>query len=654
LVPQWKVEKLFFPASLGLGTPERWANISPTEIATEAPGFTIQQLGRQRVQIELRPSFIASYSAANNNVERAFAAALAASLLEAAGLNTAAASEHVASFLNQVAPLGPKRMLHKIDSRNNPAYIDKSSRRPRYVQDFDTHCAASETTRSLRENGVPAGTIRDAGKIANMMQDAVGHHYRALQAIAHQCKAEEVIPALLERNEALVAEEAEQQLTLASQIACYETSAPTVDRLKRDTSRNVKTAIATRFLVEYFAARQPSGLRPFSNSYLDELTSIACEIFSLGTIGDICHYRLADVQLVVLPNGYNVVSGAYGDALDSYSDFVAQALLANAQKNSLPEKVSSLKPQEADALDQACLEEFGAPMTEIMMFFGEAISIAAERSAGLFQTPRAEFVNHLVDRLSWSSEKVVSVLTHFALSQRDDFLKPASPFVTADVFPWRFNRALSYLRRPFVQFRSGSSENIAYTPGFLSVASGNLVGLCLQGRLKASCGRMKQFMSRFLSAAANNFNDEVHQAALSLGYISRLRVNKIGKVRLAETGKDIGDIDVLVVDRYKKRIWLLECKDFSLARTPAEVWGDLNQLFIDSEGRLSAQSKHGRRVRWIQDNLPAVLASLELPVTSKWKVSGAFVFSQRLISPLLARVSFPLWTLDEFRSGKAL
>jgi hypothetical protein len=48
----------------------------------------------------------------------------------------------------------------------------------------------------------------------------------------------------------------------------------------------------------------------------------------------------------------------------------------------------------------------------------------------------------------------------------------------------------------------------------------------------------------------------------SSGFVVRMNVKKVGHVRLMDNGNDLGDIDVLAVDEYRKTLWVIECKNF--------------------------------------------------------------------------------------------
>lgn len=70
--------------------------------------------------------------------------------------------------------------------------------------------------------------------------------------------------------------------------------------------------------------------------------------------------------------------------------------------------------------------------------------------AGLGHCEYDEICTYLAQEVSVDQRIVESVLPSFVLVERADFLAAPDPYRAADVYPWRFNRGLSYLRRPLI------------------------------------------------------------------------------------------------------------------------------------------------------------------------------------------------------------
>ena len=103
----------------------------------------------------------------------------------------------------------------------------------------------------------------------------------------------------------------------------------------------------------------------------------------------------------------------------------------------------------------------------------------------------------------------------------------------------------------------------------------------------------------------------------------------INQNKFLKADKDLGDIDVLVVDHNLKVIFLLECKKTEVARNVKQMVEEVNNLF-GSDSKKGWIKKHEGRYDWIKGNLdllckkykvdlleytvvPVILTSEELP-----------------------------------------
>lgn len=103
----------------------------------------------------------------------------------------------------------------------------------------------------------------------------------------------------------------------------------------------------------------------------------------------------------------------------------------------------------------------------------------------------------------------------------------------------------------------------------------------------------------------------------------------------------VGDIDVLVLARTSRRLWLLECKDLSRAATPWSIKHQIEDLFEDRPSEKSIQTKHEARVTWARDHV-ARLVQLVGETGDGWEVRGAIVIAVELVAPLLASARMPV------------
>ena len=149
---------------------------------------------------------------------------------------------------------------------------------------------------------------------------------------------------------------------------------------------------------------------------------------------------------------------------------------------------------------------------------------------------------------------------------------------------------------------------------------------------------MKRVISRLRQEDAEAFNDKVAELVTRSVTIVDRRVRRVGELRIArENGDDLGDIDVLVLNRELRLITALETKDVEFARTPVELASEVAKL---AHGDHSASHKHDERLAWIRGHVPEILRRYGVEGDSRrWRVKGFIVTSRDLLTPLAIRAS---------------
>ena len=300
-------------------------------------------------------------------------------------------------------------------------------------------------------------------------------------------------------------------------------------------------------------------------------------------------------------------------------------------------------------MDTATLAEFGFTLTEFGRFTAECLAVGDDLDPAVCRMPLATFRERLCDALAWGRDRVGAMIDMLSLGPRPSYLVPPKPFQKEDVYPWRYNRALSYLRRPLLRRETAAGPEILWGPRQLYAAHENLVGLCMTGRLRARSPEMKRLIGRMLNEQGEAFNDEVADAlALDKALVVRTRLKKIPKLR-GEL-EQLGDIDVFVVDISSRRAYVVECKDLEGARTPFEMSNELANFFRTDAQRRSIIDKHQGRVRWVCKNLGEVLEHLQVASVGEWEVGSLIVIDRELLTPFLRASPVPIIPVERIKS----
>ncbi len=292
------------------------------------------------------------------------------------------------------------------------------------------------------------------------------------------------------RSDALLADGHRRRDTLASQLACYADDARAVEKLRKELPANAQASLATRFLIE-LAAESPEGSGRISDALFDQWLAAACEIISLGMACDVQHLQLAEVTLHLHPNGYVIGRGAYGEGAHAVQEAAVASAIEIVTEPDHEFDPSTWPFPTKEQIDEASEAELGCSLSEIDRLPAHVSHIVGERDESVVEMPVQELIPQLCSRLAWDEDKVNAVLQSLTLEARTEFTKAASPYSASDVLPWRFNRALSYLRRPLIRVIRGDHPHLFLAAGAPVASAEHLVE---RARVQASgplvCGRL--------------------------------------------------------------------------------------------------------------------------------------------------------------------
>ncbi|MGV1005137.1 MAG: hypothetical protein ACOYEV_10335 [Candidatus Nanopelagicales bacterium] len=591
--------------------------------------------GDRTVDLHFADPFIALLEKKSNAAERHLVAELLKSVF-------AVESHQVDGLVEMVAPLGPKRMLHAFNQNETP-----DMRADRLPPPLTGHGQVNarildELGEWLRDPcgaGLPIGPLTGGDRSA-ALNKAVGHLFGLMQADIARYDQQSLLDYLVAQNEALTHYAKYNARMLRSRLACFGADAETTKQLVEHRSESAVAQRSNRFLIEYVAAQPPLGDRlPTTRDY-HRLVGFAQEIIDRGTASDFLHYKLADFDVSILE------SGRLGMSRDEPVDKAIKAYAEAAGVRAVRTAAQPLSdgPNSPDGSEMvigsanAMRSEYGFTLADLREVCGGLLDLGSADQ--VTRIDRNEALPQVAASRNFDPEVVDTVLQAITLTPRDTFMG-----IGADAFPWRFNRNMSYVRRPLVlqgdQLVFGFRSILHTGPYWLSTLA--------SGRLQASA--KTQAMKVYISEARGRINQDfaagVAERLRSLGLAAELSVCKIGGARIADSdGLDLGDIDVLAWHRGTRTLVAIEAKDFEVARTPAEMSQEIAKLFTGKRGRKPGRStveKHARRVDWIRANVATVLTHVGADANlHDSSVVGAIVTSDPLVTPLVASTDIPV------------
>lgn len=619
---------------LELSSPESWRSPSGRSQTDPAVHITPRPSG---FNVEVTETFGALLQDADNRAERELVSVLLESLFDIA-------DDELPEVLDQVAPIGPKRMLNAFDQAKSPDMWGEGLPRP-----LTGHAQVAaqllddlgDWLRSPSGADLQTGVFEGRGRV-DALNVAVEYLFERLEREIAVYEAGDLLEYLIAQNEALLYNARLLNVMLPSRIACFGQDSEAAINLVEERQASASAQRANRFLIEYVAACPPNGTEQIQTRDYYRLLSIASEIIGRGTASDFLHYRLADFEVSILESGRLGVEREHPihQAMETYAE--------NAGSRSLREVQASGTVNASDPIDVGEFLLASADATQAE--FGFTFDELREVCAGLLALGGADRVNRLERALAiaevsrsrgLTSETVERVLDKISLSSRSSFMS-----IKSDAVPWRFNRNMSYVRRPVIQ----QGADLVFGFRTLYRLGAFWVDNLISGRLqaRAETDEMIKFISRTRRRINDQFARQVACKLSSLGFTTRLSVKKVGKKRLADQdGNDIGDIDVLALHAASNTVLAVEAKDFEIARTPVEIANEVEKLFTGKKGKRSTVELHSRRIDWLRENAGIFAVDLGLPAGARARVLGVMVTSEPLLTPLVAQSPFPVVAIDD-------
>ncbi len=553
--------------------------------------------------------------------------------------------------LESLMPISSKKMTIISASHSIPQATPVSFLNFRPVKQHDEQAILDSLADHLSSKSWQPGPIRPEDRVAFINNEIVSYLYKRLTSIIATIKFDELLPWLVSYNEAIIARLFEMRLTIPTRLACFYENKNFMETLKKELPDINKVAVATRFLIEYSTTCPSKGIRPMSLELFDQLVALSSAIILWGFDSDYLKYDITDIGLSILPSGrIGVIRGELQKAQSSFlleytSEEISRASRAFSRyvgKTSTPPSKEDFENLKHDPsiieIDNASVAEFGFTFTEYGYLIGDIYNLGEEQSGLVKRLRTTELADRVSSSLGLTKEKVSKALALLTLSPRADFLTPPQPYANTDVYPWRFNRALSYIRRPLLKVEQESGDELIWGNRHVYHSHGYLFDLIITSRIFAQSAKMRELVGKFNSERGETFNDDIadlFEARPPL--IVRRRIKKLGKKYIRGKQGDLGDIDVLVIDKNNHRVFVVECKDLAMARTPYELKGELASIFRGTSGEKSTIEKHRLRTKWVQDNLTSILGELGIALNGNWKIEPILIVDEAMYSSHIYR-----------------
>lgn len=591
------------------------------------------------LRIRIGGTFAELAKAPDNDADRMLVANLLEGLSQLTGITPL---RTITEIVDDVAPSGLKKMILILDVGANIDIGPDDVPHWRSIRDAPVSVVLDELGAALNADGFVAGS-------ADSKSDRLAILHRAVDIVFTTLEREvsafgpDLLEELLLRNESILRERAQKGFHLPPRLRCFPEDSET---LRQEIHDQDQASVAGRFLIELVAARPGVGTKRPSMGSLDRLVALSDVLIQRGYAADLEHLNLVDTNARMLASGrLGINDHAMRTAMNAFTPSLVAQRRADAEA-SFQTRWREPRPGagRSQEIDEAARHEWGFSITDMAQVVGTAGGLSLDSGKPVMAFRRDDAIRTIATESGLDTGLVASVLDELALGERQRFLDPEPPFHRADVYPWRFNRRLSILRKPFVSRSTADGLELVFGRRALLECVHYTMELVTTSRLWCRSAEMERLKGILSVERGATFNERVAvELEARLGHKVRRGVNKVAGLRLSIQDDDIGDIDVLGADLGSRIIWAIECKALAPARTPHEISWELEEL-VGTEQKLGLLGKHARRLDWLVTHQASVVTELSLE-GSDWTIKGAFVVDEDLLGPYIRETPMAVLTL---------
>jgi hypothetical protein len=386
--------------------------------ASSSDDFGIETaVSANQISVSFNSSFALSAAANDNQAERDLARRLLTDV--ASCLQFSASSSEIDEAIDLHAPRGLKRRMKTLSAADAAIMDGTGLPRSRRIQRFEQERIRDEVG-EIAEKHANDGRPLNTKESHAIHQDIVKEMYSRLEDEVAQFDDTVLLPTLIARHEALIAERRRTESIVGSHLSAMGDSLEERKRLQNEFVEIDKASTASRFLLEYVSARPPSGSKVLSTTSYDRLLAIAAEIIESGYLSDGLHREVSEIELQMAPSKrLKFGASVYADAVTKFQDefYNAKADASLATKDVRADRGGADQKRDdqdiEQLIDDAAVAEFGLRLEDIGAVIGRIVHTRFTNANGLGRAQSAELIDFLEEACDVSRNSITQLLEQF-------------------------------------------------------------------------------------------------------------------------------------------------------------------------------------------------------------------------------------------------
>jgi len=540
----------------------------------------------------------------------------------------------IGEVVERVAPLGRKKKLTILNAVTDVRLLGNFLGKAKYLSGYQINQVLDGLTDGLESAflvTLPQLTDKEE-KIKFLSGLVFNTLIPKLRAGLSGIDSEGLLSKLIGRYETIVNRKKVQEMRVPTVRDCYpEHYSIFIEKVQERNMEINEASVAYRCLIEFISAEQQSGQKVIAESLIDELLAIMNTIIGLGIVSDELYFDLSKDNLAVLSSGRIGFQHQFRDTIvqpyqKDYLD--RQVEQFHEDFDIFFDKESPVQSAESNtrlaAVNEGYEQAYGFSFEQLIYFLVDLSKTGFKQKAPFVKISRVEVIEMTMKHQEGLSRiQAISILDLLSSIDRKNALKVPKGMDNYEASPWRYNRTLSYLSKPLIVIKptNPSVDPIIYfgSRHLMDVAE-NMEKLVTEGRLRDP--KLKSLNSYLLDQKGKRYNSFVAE-----WFKKHSTFQVFPEVGLPGT---LGDVDVVVIDETRMRLYLIEAKNTSASKSAKEMAEERDRFLVGDEKEKGWMEKHVLRYQALNSD-PSILEIRLNMKLDRYEFVPFFITSQSLI-----------------------
>ncbi len=484
-------------------------------------------------------------------------------------------------------------------------------------------------------------------------------HLQKAIALIKKYNVSDFLPYIIKKHESLIQSKFFRNVYYPARFLCYKKYLDVKQEFFESEKNLIETSLIYRILIEFTIAENPSGNKNPNKGDLDLILAHLSQVNNYAMMSDEIRYGFQNPRIYILPSGrlgiekesivkFNdmLTKVMYGEDFDSSQENFENNFYSRQGKPQVEKDENYIKK-----IETGFLKDWGISLFDIFNIGDFLCEYSLANGHSYCEVSSEELLKKTSQE--FSNQTVEAFIRIMVLETRNGILNFPKNERQEEFYPWRYNRKFSYLKKPLIKLIKDDEIHYAWGPRHMLNSVSNMLHNFYDATLKSdNAPNIDNLIAERLVKKGTEFNNEVFDWLKTNSNIDIIGKDKWIKPKgFFHSSENMGDIDILGIDRSRKVIYSMECKNTLQSKLPYEYYTEIMKYFgKEGNQKEGLIRKHVKRDIWLKKNKILVLTKLDL--TQEYSIKSIIITSNFLPSTLIKKPVLDTYSFWEIKKGE--